>query len=172
MSPRKWFHVADKISCRQKLTHVGAKMISCRQNAFHVAKTFSCRQKCFSCRRKINFMSPIWFHVAEKVDFSDVNLVCLFVWLNKTRTVKPLRRFHSWRLSFTQDGLAFSTKTARRTLQVQLRLALSTSWRAGSAFKISRSCWPHQRTQALHKTPPNPPNRAPCLHFRTLTLMP
>ena len=32
--------------------------------------------------------------------------VCLFVWLNKTRTVKPLRRFHSWRLSFTQDGLA------------------------------------------------------------------
>ena len=25
---------------------------------------------------------------------------CLFVWLNKTRTVKPLRCFHSWRLSF------------------------------------------------------------------------
>ena len=46
--------------------------------------------------------------------------VCLFVWLNKTRTVKPLRRFHSWSLSFTQDGLAFSTKTARRVLQVQL----------------------------------------------------
>jgi len=71
MSPRNSFHVADKISCRQNLTHVRAKMISCRQNAFHVAKTFSCRQKCFSCRRKINFMSPIWFHVAEKVHFPD-----------------------------------------------------------------------------------------------------
>ena len=47
--------------------------------------------------------------------------VCLVCLVNKTRTVKPLRRFHSWRLSFTQDGLAFSTKTARRTLQVQLR---------------------------------------------------
>ena len=34
--------------------------------------------------------------------------------------VKRLRRFHSWSLSFTQDSLAFSTKTARRVLQVQL----------------------------------------------------
>ena len=50
----------------------------------------------------------------------DFLFVCLFVWLNKPRTVKPLRRFHSWSLSFTQDGLAFSTKTARRVLQVQL----------------------------------------------------
>jgi len=50
----------------------------------------------------------------------QANIFCLFVWLNKTRTVKPLRRFHfisqSWRLSFTPDGFAFSTKTARRTL--------------------------------------------------------
>ena len=45
--------------------------------------------------------------------------VCLFVLLNKTRTVKPPRRFHSCRLSFTQDGLAFSTKPTRRALQVQ-----------------------------------------------------
>ena len=46
--------------------------------------------------------------------------VCLFFlfvcWVNKTRAVKPLRHFHSWRLSSTQDGLAFSTKTARRAL--------------------------------------------------------
>ena len=41
--------------------------------------------------------------------------VCLFVWLNKTPTVKPLRRFHSWRLSFNQDGFAFSTKTSEST---------------------------------------------------------
>ena len=47
--------------------------------------------------------------------------ICVFVWLNKTRTVKPLRRFHSWCLSFTQDGLAFSTKNAQKALQVQLR---------------------------------------------------
>ena len=53
---------------------------------------------------------------------------CLFVcWVNKTRRVKPLRRFHSWRLSFTQDGPAFITKTARRALQFQVRSALSTS---------------------------------------------
>jgi len=71
--------------------------------------------------------------------------VCLFVcWVNKTRAVKPLRRFHSWILSFTQDGPAFSTKTARRALQFQLRSALSTSWRAGSPFKISTSYWSHQ----------------------------
>jgi len=44
----------------------------------------------------------------------DFLFVCLFVWLNKTRTVKPLRRFHAWSSIFTQDGLAFSTKTARR----------------------------------------------------------
>ena len=38
------------------------------------------------------------------------HFVCLFVcWVNKTRAVKPLRRFHSWILSFTQDGPAFST---------------------------------------------------------------
>ena len=54
--------------------------------------------------------------------------VCLFVWwVNKPRAVKPLRRFHSRRLSFTQDGPAFSTKTARRALQFQLRSALSKS---------------------------------------------
>ena len=50
------------------------------------------------------------------------NFVCMFVcWVNKTRAVKPLRRFHSWILSFTQDGPAFSTKTTRRALQFQLR---------------------------------------------------
>ena len=53
----------------------------------------------------------------------DSLFVCLFVWLNKTRTVKPLRRFHSWSSIFTQDGLAFSTKTARR---VCLFVCLST----------------------------------------------
>ena len=53
--------------------------------------------------------------------------VCLFVLLNTTRTVKPQRRFHSCCLSFTQDSLASSTKTVWRTLQVQLRSALSTS---------------------------------------------
>ena len=53
----------------------------------------------------------------------DFLFVCLFVWLNKTRTVKPLRRFHSWSSIFTQDGLAFSTKTARR---VCLFVCLST----------------------------------------------
>ena len=53
--------------------------------------------------------------------FARKPLFPLFVWLNKPRTVKPLGSFHSWRLSFTQYSLAFSTKTARRTLQVQLR---------------------------------------------------
>ena len=74
MSSRKSFHVADKISCCQKLTHIRAKMISCQQNAFHVTKTFSCHQKYFSCRQKLNFMSPNLFHVAEKVDFSNARL--------------------------------------------------------------------------------------------------
>jgi len=69
MSPRKSFHVADKISCRQKLTHVGAKMISCRKmhfmspklfhvakNIFHVAKNWiSCRQNYFMSPRKSTF---------------------------------------------------------------------------------------------------------------------
>ena len=56
-------------------------------------------------------------------DHTYLLFVCLFVWLNNTRTVNPLGRFHSWCLSFTQDGLAFSTTTARRTLQVQLMWA-------------------------------------------------
>jgi len=60
------------------------------------------------------------FRSTSSENSPDFLFVCLFVWLNKTRTVKPLRRFHSWSLSFTQDGLAFSTKTARRVLQVQL----------------------------------------------------
>ena len=77
------------------------------------------------------------------------SVVITHVWLNKTWTVEPLGGFHSWRLSFIQDGLAFSTKTARRTLQVQLRLALSTRWRAGLAFKINKSCWPHQRSAGV-----------------------
>ena len=47
----------------------------------------------------------------------DFLFVCLFVWLNKPRTVKPLRRFHSWSSIFTQDGLAFSTQTARPSAQ-------------------------------------------------------
>ena len=94
--------------------------------------------------------------------------VCLFVcWVNKTRAVKPLRRFHSWILSFTQDGPAFSTKTARRALQFQLRSALSTSWRAGSPFKINNPCWSHWTRQALHQTHPKPPNRAPWFHLKT-----
>jgi len=46
--------------------------------------------------------------------------ICLIVWLDKTCTVNPLRHFHSRSLSFTQDSLAFSTKTTRRALQVQL----------------------------------------------------
>jgi len=84
--------------------------------------------------------------------------VCLFVcWVNKTRAVKPLRRFHSWILSFTQDGPAFSTKTARRALQFQLRSALSTSWRAVSPFKINNPCWSHWTRQAPHQTHPKPP---------------
>ena len=59
-------------------------------------------------------------------DFLFVCLfVCLFVWLNKTRTVKPLRRFHSWSSIFTQDGLAFSTKTARRVCLFVFSLLLS-----------------------------------------------
>ena len=62
-----------------------------------------------------------------KIGESPILLACLFVWLNKTRTVKPLRRFHSWILSFTQDSPAFSTKTTRRALQFQPRSALSTS---------------------------------------------
>ena len=76
-------------------------------------------------------------------------LICLFVcWVNKTRAVKPLRCFHSWTLSFTQDGPAFSTKTARRALQFQLRSALSTSWRSGSPFKINNPYWSDQTRQA------------------------
>ena len=40
--------------------------------------------------------------------------ICLFACsVNKPRAVKPLGRFHSWILSFTQDSPAFSTKTAR-----------------------------------------------------------
>ena len=34
--------------------------------------------------------------------------VCLFVWLIKTRTLKPLRCFHSWCLSFTQPSTSKS----------------------------------------------------------------
>jgi len=88
------FHVADgiscrrendfmspqKISCRRKLTHVGAKSDFMSGNEFHVGKMnfmsgiwISCRQKFISCRRKVDFMSPKKFHVAEKVDFPDVN---------------------------------------------------------------------------------------------------
>ena len=55
----------------------------------------------------------------------------LFVcFIDKTRTVKPQGRSHSWILSFTQDGPAVSTKTVQRALQVQLRLAVYklTSW--------------------------------------------
>ena len=71
---------------------------------------------------------------------------------------QPLKSFHSWWLIFTQDGLAFSTKTFRRALQVQLRSALSTSWQAGS---------PHQARQSPHQTHPKPPNRAPWqLHLK------
>ena len=68
-----------------------------------------------------------WFHATEKFSWwekgrffgwwSAESMVwwcgdCLFVCLvDKTRVVKPLRHFHSWILSFTQDGPAFSTKT-------------------------------------------------------------
>ena len=64
------------------------------------------------------------FRSNSSENFPDFLFVCLFVWLNQTRTVKPLRRFHSWSSIFTQDGLAFSTKTARR---VCLIVCLSTS---------------------------------------------
>ena len=55
-----------------------------------------------------------------KITIYPSNLfVCLFVCLvDKTRAVKPLGRFHSRILSFTQDDPAFSTKTAQRALQV------------------------------------------------------
>ena len=130
MSPRKSFHVVDKISCRQKLTHVRAKMISCWQNAFHVAKTFSCRQKYFSCRQKLNFMSPNLFHVTEKVDFSDENnkkslFVCLFVGIKPEkqhsaslfwREVKPLGMIiHGLRHFYVRE-----TKTAAQTMYLSI----------------------------------------------------
>jgi hypothetical protein len=54
--------------------------------------------------------------------FTQVKLVCLFVILNTTQTVEPQKRFHSWRLSFTPDGLAFSTKTARKPLPLVVAL--------------------------------------------------
>ena len=69
--------------------------------------------------------------------------VFLFVWLNKTRIVNPQERFHPWRLA-TQDGPAFSKKTARRHSKSNYGKQ-STSWRAGS---------PHRITQAQHKTYP------------------
>ena len=54
----------------------------------------------------------IWFRQLHR-------FVCLFVcFIDKTQTVKPLGRFHSRILSFTQDGPAFSTKTTQRALQV------------------------------------------------------
>jgi len=46
--------------------------------------------------------------------------VCLFVLLNKPRKLKPLGRFHSWRLSFTYDSPDFSTNIAQFVLFVCL----------------------------------------------------
>ena len=121
------------------------------------------------CHTIILGMTPPWcflrrnpkhWHKTEACLF-----VCLIVCLYKPRTVTPQRLFHSWRLSFTQDGLAFSTKTAQRALQGQLRYALSTSWRTGSAFKVSNPCWPHWIMQARRKTHPNPPNKTPWRHI-------
>ena len=68
----------------------------------------------------------------------DFLFVCFVVWLNKTRTVKPLRRFHSWSSIFTQDGLAFSTKTARRVLQVQLVCICNRDKRRHFSLKLFR----------------------------------
>jgi len=45
--------------------------------------------------------------------------VCLSVWLNKDRTVKHLRHFHSWSLNFTKDGLAFSKCAAGKIFMKQ-----------------------------------------------------
>ena len=100
--------------------------------------------------------------------------VCLFVWwVNKPRAVKPLRRFHSRRLSFTQDGPAFSTKTARRALQFQLRSALSKSWRAGlSRSTIHTDLTKHAKpnTRRILSHPIGPPDStyrpAPTLNLR------
>ena len=60
--------------------------------------------------------------------------VCLFVWVKPENlyfapcvwreVITPgngCRRNQAQKLSFTQDGLAFSTKTARRTLQDHVR---------------------------------------------------
>ena len=41
----------------------------------------------------VTFSSP-------KFSILKTFFVCLFVWVNKTRAVKPLKRFHSWILSF------------------------------------------------------------------------
>ena len=65
---------------------------------------------------EISFYSDIRSHTLTLVFVCfKFRLVCLFVWLDKTRIVKPLGRFHPWRLATQdQDGPALSTKTARR----------------------------------------------------------
>ena len=63
------------------------------------------------------FFVPIYKPIQTKpqnILLDSLMEICfLFVWMNKTRIVKPLGRFHPWRVA-TQDGPAFSTKIAQR----------------------------------------------------------
>ena len=81
---------------------------------------------------------------------------CLFVcFIDKTKTVKRLGRFHSRILSFTQDGPAFSTKTTQRALQVAKVCNLQVdelAWLSRSAehADLTKDAKPHTRRLLTH----------------------
>ena len=75
--------------------------------------------------------------------------------IDKTRAVKPLGRSHSRILSFTQDGPAFSTKTAQRVLQVAKvgnlqvdEVALLS--RSAEHADLTRDAKPHTKRPLTH----------------------
>ena len=94
----------------------------------HGISTFTCvkqrqRHRPRTCQSMANTLH---------VDGLALSVASFFVCLvDKPQAVKPLRRFHSWILSFSQDCPTFSTKTAQRALQFQLRSALKGCLDAG-----------------------------------------
>ena len=69
---------------------------------------------------EISFYSDIRSHTLTLVFVCfKFRLVCLFVWLDKTRIVKPLGRFHQWRLA---------TQRPRRSCSQHENRPEITSW--------------------------------------------
>ena len=98
MSPQK-FHVAENmISCRPKNFMSREKVISCQENDFMSPKLISCRKKCFSCRRKVDFMSPKKFHAGKKVDFPDGHPSCKVGRAPQSQKCRCNEQSPAWRL--------------------------------------------------------------------------